>query len=187
MPLAAFGPPGGIQETSVSRRHPPASTPAATDFSRASCPDLNSRCLSGLGCRTSGSPQPHRQRGFWIHAASAAALAFRTSHARLAPSVLLVFIANLRFNLSTLRCLNAIFSACYRWLDASVWFSTWFSWCVKQRFCERWTYENVRPKAWDVVLRVFQEYVSVHLAPFSGLWSRELRSESSPGSQTIFT
>ena len=46
-----------------------------------------------------------------------------------------------------------------------------------------WAYENVRPKARDVVLRVFQEYVSVHPAPFSGLWSRELRFESSPGSQ----
>src|ERR1035437_750926 len=76
----------------------PASTPAATDFSRASCPDLKSRCLSGLRCRTSASPQPHKQTGFWNQEASAAALALRTSHARLAPSILLVFIANLRLN-----------------------------------------------------------------------------------------
>ena len=70
----------------------PATARAATDFSRASSPGLKSRCLSGLGCRTSGSPQPHKQPGFWNHVASAAALAFRTSHARLAPSILLVFI-----------------------------------------------------------------------------------------------
>src|ERR1035437_2747544 len=77
----------------------PASTPVATDFSRASCPGLKSRCFSGLRCRTSASPQPHKQTGFGNHVASAAALAFRTSHARLAPSILLVFIANLLLNL----------------------------------------------------------------------------------------
>src|ERR1017187_10220635 len=108
----------------------PATTPAATDFNRASCPGLKSRCLSGLRCRTSASPQPHRHVGFWNHVASAAALAFRTFHARLAPSILLVFIANLRLNLNTLRCSRAIVSACYRLPDASVWFSAWFSWCV---------------------------------------------------------
>src|ERR1039458_7809917 len=91
----------------------PASTPAAPDFSRASCPGLKRRCLPGLGCRTSGSPQPHRQTGFWNHVASAAALAFRTSHARLAPSILLVFIANLRPNSNTLRSSRAMFSAGY--------------------------------------------------------------------------
>src|ERR1017187_1078710 len=91
----------------------PATTPAATDFNRASCPGLKSRCLSGLGCRTSGSPPPHRQTGFWNHVASAAALAFRTSHARLAPSILLVFIANLRPNSNTLRSSRAMFSAGY--------------------------------------------------------------------------
>ena len=108
----------------------PASTPAATDFSRASCPGLKRRCLPGLGCRTSGSPQPHRQTGFWNHVASAAALAFRTSHARLAPSILLVFIADLRPKLNTLQCSKAMFSVGYDWPNGSTWFSAWFSRCV---------------------------------------------------------
>src|ERR1035441_9282045 len=108
----------------------PASTPAATDFNRVSCPGLKSRCLCGLQCRTSASPQPHKQTGFWNHVPSAAALAFRTSHARLAPSILLVFIANLRLNSNTLRCSREMFSAGYGWPNASVWFSAWFSWCV---------------------------------------------------------
>jgi len=76
-------------------------------------PGLKSLCLSWLRYRTSGSPQPHRQTGFWNQEASAAALAFRTSHARLAPSILLVFIANLSLNSNTLRCSRAMFSAGY--------------------------------------------------------------------------
>src|SRR5450759_5247217 len=43
----------------------PASTPAATDFNRASCPALKSRCFSGLRCRTSASPPTHKQTGLW--------------------------------------------------------------------------------------------------------------------------
>jgi hypothetical protein len=65
----------------------PACTPAATDFSRASCPGLKSRCLSGLGCRTSGSPQPHRQHGFWNQSISVTAWDLRRAQARFIDSL----------------------------------------------------------------------------------------------------
>src|ERR1035437_6187513 len=65
----------------------PASTPAATDFNRASCPALKSRCLFGLRCRTSGSPQPHRQTGFWNQPTSVTTWDLRRAQARLIDSL----------------------------------------------------------------------------------------------------
>src|SRR5450759_5158527 len=65
----------------------PASTPAAPDFSRASCPGLKSRCLSGLGCRTSGSPQPHKQTGFWNQPTSVTTWDLRRAQARFIDSL----------------------------------------------------------------------------------------------------
>src|ERR1017187_1498840 len=65
----------------------PASTPAATDFSRASCPGLKSRCLSGLRCRTSCSPQPHRQTGFWNQPTSVTTWDLRRAQARFIDSL----------------------------------------------------------------------------------------------------
>src|SRR5450759_326938 len=68
----------------------PASTPAATDFNRASCPGLKSRCLSGLRCRTSGSPQPHRQTGFWNQPTSVTTWDLRRAQARFIDYVVLL-------------------------------------------------------------------------------------------------
>src|SRR5450759_1009789 len=65
----------------------PASTPAATDFNRASWPGLKSRCLFGLRCRTSGSPQPHRQTGFWNQPTSVTTWDLRRAQARLIDSL----------------------------------------------------------------------------------------------------
>ena len=92
----------------------PASTPAATDFNRASCPGLKSRCFSGLGCRTSGSPQPHRQTGFWNHVPLADCVGLpnlprppRSFYPHWCS------FANLRLSLNTLRCSRAMFSDGY--------------------------------------------------------------------------
>src|ERR1035437_8101910 len=65
----------------------PASTPAATDFNRASCPALKSRCFSGLRCRTSASPQPHKQTGFWNQPTSVTTWDLRRAQARFIDSL----------------------------------------------------------------------------------------------------